>query len=931
MRRAHRWIITTIVLVLLLIVGAATALYYVTLPAYLKGRLESAFDRIENRFAQGALEITVSNVEPDLSGRVAIPRLSVRDDTHELARVEQLVVTLDPLSFLYGAGVVESIEADRVHLEILEADAKLLRRLIGAKEAPSLGTRRGPRTGGAKRSASSAKGSKGKGRVPLIKSVAIRAIDGRLALQGNEMLVESGHLDASSVSMLVDEPEYLLEAGARLGDGNGVRATLRLSPNSAKGSISFDNKQILHLAGQEVSFRNLHLDLPGRLGLEEIEILPALSVARVAIPFRRFDGDPRRMLLEALKEPIAVTKPTLRVDSALIGTLLSEGLSAAGAMQLIGRGEPEAPTSPAATEPGVKAPEQDKEQDKDDSDALPALPKGTKVAKSSRLFHGWLRPLLWSSTRRLEKALIKASKLRERIPIRDLSVEDGTILFSEEVLAQFPLLSNIKHLDSHVEIDEDGSFEAILEYETAASKLFKNRLLYRASADGDVTLGLRLDRVPAYPFQEALPAFLTVDPDSRIEGLDVEVAYERSSREATLSLKADLKGLNFFDERISSFDLRDQSLRANLRARLSFADSTLVIERGDYVVSGIPLELTGSVEAFEACPTIHFAFRLLNIGLQDLLAKIPRGLIPLLEGVVIKGEMEFRFEGGFNACDVDGLAYKMIPLTKGVKVEDMGSYIDFETPKGRFEKEIIEGKDKQGDDKVTLREFGPGTPSWTPLELVPPNLIKVVTTTEDGSFFEHLGFSAYNIRKAFVQNIEKMDFYRGASTISQQVVKNVFLTREKTVSRKIQELFITWQLEETYTKEEILEIYFNIIELGPDIYGVKEAAQAYFCKRPRELNLLECLFLSSILPSPKLYSEEFYERGRITRAWSRYLERLLGIMVNRNKISIEEKEFYAPYELRFHTEHCPLPLEIDLVPGMDLSDFMTPEPALIMD
>ena len=171
---------------------------------------------------------------------------------------------------------------------------------------------------------------------------------------------------------------------------------------------------------------------------------------------------------------------------------------------------------------------------------------------------------------------------------------------------------------------------------------------------------------------------------------------------------------------------------------------------------------------------------------------------------------------------------------------------------------------------------------------------KAITTTEDGSFFRHNGFSQYAIRQSIITNLKKGGFYRGASTVSQQLVKNLFLSRAKTISRKMQEMFITWRLEKILTKTRIMELYLNVIELGPGIYGIKHAARHYFDKHPRDLDLLECVFIASLIPSPNRYYKQF-ARGEVTPGWRRYLRTLIGVMRQRNKITQEEYARAAPY------------------------------------
>ena len=128
-----------------------------------------------------------------------------------------------------------------------------------------------------------------------------------------------------------------------------------------------------------------------------------------------------------------------------------------------------------------------------------------------------------------------------------------------------------------------------------------------------------------------------------------------------------------------------------------------------------------------------------------------------------------------------------------------------------------------------------------------------VLQSEDGGFFYHNGFLPESIREALIVNIKDKKFRRGGSTISMQLAKNLFLSRSKTLSRKLEEMLIVWLIERNrlISKERMFEIYLNIIEWGPGIYGIAEASRFYFHKEPINLTINESIFLASIVPSPK--------------------------------------------------------------------------------
>ena len=122
-----------------------------------------------------------------------------------------------------------------------------------------------------------------------------------------------------------------------------------------------------------------------------------------------------------------------------------------------------------------------------------------------------------------------------------------------------------------------------------------------------------------------------------------------------------------------------------------------------------------------------------------------------------------------------------------------------------------------------------------------------------------------------------------------QLAKNLFLVREKTLSRKLEEVVLTDYLEQVFTKDELMELYLNVIEFGPNVYGIGPAAYHYFGRSPSELNLAECLFLSSVLPAPLRY-HYLRDQGQLSDSWQRTIQHLMAIAKKSGLISEEELE-----------------------------------------
>jgi membrane peptidoglycan carboxypeptidase len=161
------------------------------------------------------------------------------------------------------------------------------------------------------------------------------------------------------------------------------------------------------------------------------------------------------------------------------------------------------------------------------------------------------------------------------------------------------------------------------------------------------------------------------------------------------------------------------------------------------------------------------------------------------------------------------------------------------------------------DGGVTLVRVGPESPDFTPLADVPPLFVRALLIGEDANFYGHPGIDLKEIPVAVASDLATGTFVRGASTIPQQLAKNLFLSREKTVSRKLQELALALLLDSSLGKSRVLEIYVNVIEWGPRLYGLRHAARHYFDKAPGELTPKQIVFLVSLVPGPLKYQRSF--------------------------------------------------------------------------
>jgi monofunctional biosynthetic peptidoglycan transglycosylase len=175
----------------------------------------------------------------------------------------------------------------------------------------------------------------------------------------------------------------------------------------------------------------------------------------------------------------------------------------------------------------------------------------------------------------------------------------------------------------------------------------------------------------------------------------------------------------------------------------------------------------------------------------------------------------------------------------------------------------IQVKDWQG--KIHPFVVGPRNPWWTTSENFPPEMMWAIIVSEDSNFYKHEGIDVKAIKNAIKYDLEKKRFVRGASTITQQVAKNLYLSREKTITRKIEEIILAKRMEQELTKGRILELYLNIVELGPMVYGIGHGARYYFEKPAAALTPRECAFLAAMLPGPQKVYNPYRHLDRVLK------------------------------------------------------------------
>ena len=278
---------------------------------------------------------------------------------------------------------------------------------------------------------------------------------------------------------------------------------------------------------------------------------------------------------------------------------------------------------------------------------------------------------------------------------------------------------------------------------------------------------------------------------------------------------------------------------------------------------------------------------------QALLTAFPQGLFESLEGLQVKGKIKYDLNFYLDSSEPDSLKFNSTLTPFGFKIVKWGK-TDLQKINNTFVYTPYEYGKPMRD--ITI---GPSNPNFTALSDISPNFKNALLTSEDPSFFTHKGFVEESIRKSFVINFKEKKFVRGGSTISMQLVKNVFLSRNKTLARKAEEILIVWLIENNrlISKSRMLEVYFNIIEMGKNIYGIGEASRQYFGKSPSQLTIGEGIFLANIVPRPKIAMFKFRGDGGLKDYMLPYF-RYMGRIMARRGLTPADTSGYGFYDVR---------------------------------
>ena len=394
-----------------------------------------------------------------------------------------------------------------------------------------------------------------------------------------------------------------------------------------------------------------------------------------------------------------------------------------------------------------------------------------------------------------------------------------------------------------------------------------------------IELSANVQSIPLRPLG-VITARHALGLDDATASFHATAAVDRPSLRAKIALDAGIRGIDLLHPAIDTSPWRNQDASIALQGTVDLATGRIDLAAGNLRLPFASFTLGGWLE-LPAGPRGSISIstpRHAPLPCAALLLGQPAPVQRALAGLELDGRLGLSvgMEFDANAWEDLKLDVNVDPICSVKKDADVLARM---LPVLRQSSEPM-----RIPTKLPLGSFHP---DFVPLSVMPRHLTGAFLTAEDGKFFRHHGFDLEMIRLALAQNLQNHSFQRGASTITQQLVKNLFLSHRRTLARKLEEAVLTWRVQHLLSKDRVLELYLNVIELGPGIRGVKQAARVYFGKDVSSLTPLESAHLAALTPNPHALARRFRD-GKVDEGWHQRLLDLLAMMRRNGRISSEE-------------------------------------------
>jgi hypothetical protein len=496
---------------------------------------------------------------------------------------------------------------------------------------------------------------------------------------------------------------------------------------------------------------------------------------------------------------------------------------------------------------------------------------------------------------RLRAGMALMTRLGNLFPIERVKIVNGQVEYAKAVAPEDRLLSDVSRFYAEMEkLPGGSSFNLSASFITPdLSGEVANRIQARVNLiNGDLSGSLELPAFPLLPYRFLMPAAVVLSAQSRIADSKLDFVYQGERELLSVFGDFNLEHISLNAPAFSSLPLR------NISVSLSLGDSPAAAVEADLGAHTLDLgtrcyarlnngprwRMRARIEYPNPdFPKLMGDLELETTPFQQLLDTMPPAILGDLTKLRVQGYLSASLNLEVDSADLSKTVFDFAFNEKELEVITYPPTLDVTGLNEPFSHRV-----RTGEAKDRVMRVGEG-PDWVPLDLIPPWMVLAVSTTEDGSFFRHKGFNEFQWKMSIIDNLQEGRFARGASTISMQLVKNLFLGPEKTVSRKLQELILTWLLEKEVSKSRIMEIYLNIIEWGQDIYGLSQASWHYFGIAPSQITISQAAFLTAFIPQPRPFDQRFkegFKEGGRDSAWRKWWARRLSLVKRIGKFMV---------------------------------------------
>ncbi|MBN1232892.1 MAG: transglycosylase domain-containing protein [Candidatus Coatesbacteria bacterium] len=482
--------------------------------------------------------------------------------------------------------------------------------------------------------------------------------------------------------------------------------------------------------------------------------------------------------------------------------------------------------------------------------------------------------------REQKSSIVGKESLLSALKLPEINIEQGQVVYNDYI---YKIMQRVSNLNGSFSYKTDtSSLDLILNGMWPGKKEpFKSSIHVTPDT---ICMIAKSPPLPIFAFAQYLPKHIYLKQTTSLGG-DFTFNYLPNSKDILFKGRLDFVDWGFYHKYVALDTLENITFSINTESRYFPKQDSLDFNNTDLIFGSFRSRIKGSLSNPRTSPIVKMKVYIHHQKIQDLIDGLPASLIPKLKGFKVNGELDYAVNVNWNPLDIDQIEFSPSGNVKDFKIISEPPHTSILKLRDSFQHEVY----ANGEYIKTIL-VSPKSKKFVSINDLPDYLVRAVLICEDGGFFGHKGFSLRHIQRAIKHDAKVGRFARGASTISMQLAKNLYLDREKTFKRKFQEALLTFAIENEIPKRRMLEIYFNIIEFGPNIYGIKDATYTYFGRPPWYISVTEAAWLATIIRSPSTYYREFL-RGEMGPNHEEFVSRIEEMIYGGNGEISDESDF----------------------------------------